>query len=315
MEGIKFLLSMNLESLQVRCPECNLMGVATPKWVKGPKIKPLYVFHEDGQSEPDICALDKDQAELVRGQVILDDQDIKILLRNADAYVLFSGGMDSLCALDYLARIASLIGQETTAIHVDTTAGFPEVTEYVKKTCEELQIDLKIVSPDIDYFTLAKQWGIPGINSRWCCRELKIRPLRDFLTGVDNPKIVFDGIRATESPTRARYLPVWFHPSFNCLSVSPIFHWSDGEVQSYVTERGLPTGPARELGTSGECWCGAYKTRADFVQLYHVHPEIYRKLMEVEDSNRHGFTFIFENGERMSLRDLGNEIEQEPGGG
>lgn len=310
LEGIDFLLSMNLQGLQVHCPKCSQIGIPGPKWVRGPKIKPVYVFHKNGQNEVDACLLDKNEAEQVREQVTLEEEDTKTLLRSADVYVLFSGGMDSLCALDYLARIASNIGREMTAIHVDTTAGFPEITTYVKTVCEELRITLKIVQPQIDYFTLAKKWGIPGINCRWCCRELKIRPIMDFLAEKDNPKIVFDGIRAAESSIRAKYLPVWFHPSFDCLSVSPIFHWSDENVHSYIERRKLPMSSAFELGISGECWCGAYKSKANFKELYRLHPEIYYKLMEVEENNKHGFTFIYENGERISLKDLEREIRR-----
>jgi len=284
LEGINFLLSMDLQGLQIRCPKCDQIGTLTPKWVEGPKVKPLYVFHKNGK-EVNACLLDKNEADQAREQVTVEEEDIKTLLSSADVYVLFSGGMDSLCALDYLARTASSIGREMTAIHVDTTAGFPEVTTYVKAVCEKLQITLKIVQPQIDYFTLAKKWGIPGINCRWCCRELKIRPIMDFLAEKDNPKIVFDGIRAAESSIRAKYLPVWFHPGFDCFSVSPIFYWSDEDIHLYVKKRKLPTGPSLELGTSGECWCGAYKKRADFEQLYRLHPEIYRKLMDVEEGN------------------------------
>lgn len=310
LEGIGFLLDLNLNGLQARCPKCNRMGTPTPKWQKGPKIKPLHVFHANATSQPDICALGESEAQQVRAQVSLHDGDVEALLRNADPYVLFSGGSDSLCTLHYLATVASSIGRTITALHVDTTAGFPEVTQYVESVCEELEIGLEIVTPEIDFFTLAKEWGIPGINSRWCCRELKIRPLADFLGGIDDPKIVFDGIRAVESTIRGKYLPVWFHPSFNCLSVSPIFHWTDEEIDSYSQDRRLPPTPCAELGTSGECWCGAYKKRADFEQLYHLHPEIYNKLMEVEKANRHGFTFVYENGQRIPLADLETEIRQ-----
>jgi len=308
-----FLLDLDLEGLRVRCPKCKRTGTPTPKWEKGPKIKPLHVFHKNGRSEPDVCALDENEAQEVRGQVSLPEADVKTLLRKADAYVLFSGGQDSLCTLDYLATIASSIGREITAIHVDTTAGFPEVTQYVKSVCQQLEVPLEIVKPEIDYFTMAKEWGIPGINSRWCCRELKIRPLAEFLARMDNPKIVFDGIRAVESPIRAKYVPVWFHPSFNCLSVSAIFDWTDEKIELYTEDRGLPSGPWAELGTSGECWCGAYKKKADFEQLYHLHPEIYYKLMEVEKANKHGFTFVYDNGRRIPLVDLEKQIRQPQG--
>jgi len=309
LNGVKFLLSLNLQGLRVCCPKCERSGTPISKWIKGPKVKPIYVFHKNGQGIEGACLLDENEAQKVRTQVSLGAEDIEALLQSVEAYVLFSGGVDSLCTLDYTREIASKMGKDVTAIHIDTTVGFPEVTEYVKRTCKELGVDLKLLTPEIDYFTLAKKWGIPAFNSRWCCRELKIKPVKNFLADMSSPKMVFDGIRAAESSIRAKYLPVWFHPGFNCLSVSPIFNWSDKEIQSYIAKKNLPTGPSFELGTSAECWCGAYKKKADFEDLYRLHPEIYNKLVEVEENNKHGFTFVYQNGKRISLEDLKKEIE------
>jgi 3'-phosphoadenosine 5'-phosphosulfate sulfotransferase (PAPS reductase)/FAD synthetase len=309
LEGIRFLLSLDLSGLSVHCPNCERMGTPTSKWKRGPKAKPLHVFHPNGGSEPDICTLDEEEARQIQREVTLHREDVETLLVSARPFVLFSGGRDSLCALHYLATLASSLGQTVTALHVDTTAGFPEVTGYVESICRRLEVRLEIVTPGVDYFTLAKEWGIPGVSSRWCCRELKIRPMAEFLARVPDRKIVFDGIRAMESAVRGRYLPVWFHPSFNCLSVSPIFEWTDQDVDSYAGHTGLPPNPCAELGTSGECWCGAYKSRADFEALYHLHPDLYDRLMDVEKANKHGFTFVYENGQRIPLKKLQREIE------
>jgi hypothetical protein len=53
-----------------------------------------------------------------------------------------------------------------------------------------------------------------------------MRILRKLNEGdkIDEPKVVFDGTRAVESNVRTKYIPVWFHPSFECPSVSPIFY-------------------------------------------------------------------------------------------
>lgn len=311
LQGIDFLLGLNLPGMRVQCPRCARIGVPGPKWVRGPKIKPVYVFHKNGSDRPDCCPLDVREANQVRVQVNVMEQDVRTLLCSAKPYVLFSGGRDSLCMLDYVATVASSVGKEVTALHATTTVGFPEVSEYVSAVCRQLKVDLKVVQPAVDYFTLAKQWGIPGINSRWCCRELKIRPMMDFLATVSGPKIVFDGIRAVESSIRAKYLPVWFHPSFNCLAVSAIFHWSDEDVNSYVKKRNLPAEASSLLGTSGECWCGAYKTKDDFKRLYYLNRDIFSKLQEVEENNGSGFTFVFERGRRVSLRDLEGQIREE----
>lgn len=308
--GIKFLLSMNLEGLRTRCPSCKRLGTPVTKWVKGETVKPLYVFHKNGRNGPNACLLSTAEAKEVRPRVSLEKQDIKTLLRNAEPYVLFSGGKDSLCTLDYVKKIASSIRKEVTAIHVDTTAGFPEVTRYVKRVCKKMDINLVIVGPKTDYFTLAKKWGIPSANSRWCCKTLKIQPITKFLKTITGQKIVFDGIRGAESALRAKYLPVWFHPSFNCLSVSPIFRWSNEEIYSYIKKKSLPESPAFKLGSSGECWCGAYKKRSDFEDLYRLHPEIYNKLIKIEKSNKYGFTFVYEKGTKVTLKELRKEIQR-----
>jgi 3'-phosphoadenosine 5'-phosphosulfate sulfotransferase (PAPS reductase)/FAD synthetase len=156
---------------------------------------------------------------------------------------------------------------------------------------------------------MAEQWGIPAFNSRWCCRELKIKPLATFLRGIQETKIVFDGIRAAESAIRAKYTPFWFHPGFGCLSISPIFRWSDAEVGAYIADNKLPQGDHLTLGTSSECWCGAYKTRSDFEALCRIDPELYGKLADVEANNRNGFTFVYEGGERVSLMDIRRQLE------
>jgi 3'-phosphoadenosine 5'-phosphosulfate sulfotransferase (PAPS reductase)/FAD synthetase len=219
-------------------------------------------------------------------------------------FVLFSGGRDSLCTLDHVAGLARRMGVEVTALHANTTAGFPEVEEYVEHTCRVLGVALEVVTPEYDFFDIAKRWGIPGVRSRWCCDTLKIAPMRRFLAKIDGPKVVFDGIRAAESPLRATYTPVWFHPAFRSVCVSAIFGWSNERVDSYIERRGLPPNPTANLGTSGECWCGAYKRRPEFEALLDVHPGIFDKLVEVEEAQRGKYTFIYEDGERVPLSSL-----------
>jgi 3'-phosphoadenosine 5'-phosphosulfate sulfotransferase (PAPS reductase)/FAD synthetase len=310
-DSMKLLLNMKLEGIKVQCPKCKSVGLPVTRWVKGSKNSPLYVFHQNWNRIENICLLKNNEADIIRGSLGLNEGDIKHILNSVEPYVLFSGGKDSLCTLDYIRRIGLELKKDITALHVDTTAGFPEVTEYVIETCEKLNVRLEIVKPKRNYCELAKRWGIPSHNSRWCCKELKIRPLRDFLKKIEEDKIVFDGIRAVESNLRAKYLPIWFHPSFNCLSASPIFHWSDEDVRTYIKDMNLPQSPVYKLGTSAECWCGAYKKKSDFEKLYQIHPEIYHKLAEIERENKYGFTFIYEKGERITLDDFESGITRE----
>ena len=298
------IVARNLRGLTLSCPRCGEPGALLSKWVPKTPIKPLYVVHSNGNGRLDACLLGKKQAAKARDSVRITYPDVRKTLTMGKPYVLFSGGKDSLCLLEYMRKLCANAGKELTALHVDTTAGFPEVEEYVQKTCEKLGVPLVVVRPMHDYFEIAKRWGIPGVKSRWCCETLKVAPIRRFLNGINGPKIVFDGIRAAESNIRATYVPVWYHPAFRCISVSPIFDWPDRKVEAYIEKHGLPRSPAAHLNTSAECWCGAYKCRADFEALLDIHPEIFDKLIEVEEAQRGKYTFIYENRERVRLSSL-----------
>jgi len=301
-------VGVGLKGLKVSCPQCKEMGLVTTRWVKGPALKPIYILHIKWGKVRKVCELNEEQANSIRRKVSIFESDIKRLLETRKTFILFSGGKDSLATLVYLREITKQVNSDLTAIYVDTTAGLPENTKYVKKVCKYLEIDLKVVRPKVDYFTLAKRWGIPSFGYRWCCRELKIKPIEEYLDSVKEPKVVFDGIRAEESNLRKQYIPIWYHPSFKCLSVSPIFHWTINEVNSFINSNGIPRTLLHTLGTSTECWCGAYKTETDFKKLYELNREMFYKLVKVEDENKNGYTFLYKNGQKIPLRDLERQI-------
>jgi 3'-phosphoadenosine 5'-phosphosulfate sulfotransferase (PAPS reductase)/FAD synthetase len=303
-KAVQTLANKHLEGLGVKCPECGERGMLFSKWVKGTPIKPQYICHPKANGHLKLCLINQDQRVALRRIARLLRPDILKIMRLGKPFVLFSGGKDSLCLLHYINSLAKSINKQITAVHADTTAGFREVEQYVQKVCSHLDIPLVTVRPPHDYFSLAKRWGIPGVRSRWCCKTLKVAPIRRYLAHVDGNIIIFDGIRAAESNIRATYLPIWYHPSFRCISVSPLFRWSDEKIKHYIDNNSLPLSPAANLNTSAECWCGAYKAREDFEALLEVHPEIFDQLVEVENAQKGKYTFLYENGERIPLRSL-----------
>lgn len=301
---------INLKSLSVVCPQCKGIGRITTRWIKGPTLKPIYVFHNKSKKVRKICELTQEQSTELRQKVSIVKSDIQNLLETRKSFVLFSGGKDSLATLMYLKDLTKNTDSNLTAIYVDTTAGLPENTRYVRKVCRYLGVTLKVVKPKVDYFTLAKKWGIPSFGYRWCCRELKIKPIEEYLDKIKEPKVVFDGIRAAESNLRKQYIPIWYHPSFKCLSVSPLFHWNDNQVVSFINSNGIPKTLLHSLGSSTECWCGAYKTETDFMKLYDINKEMFRKLVKLEEANKNGYTFLYKNGQRIPLRDVEKKVLQ-----
>jgi phosphoadenosine phosphosulfate reductase len=252
----------------------------------------------------DACELDGEQAARVKEKLCLFSEDVMKLIRLGRPIALFSGGKDSLCLVARMSVLAKAARRDLTAIHADTTAGFPEVESYVKKVCAQLSVPLTVVRPQRDFFETAKRWGIPSPRSRWCCKTLKVAPMRRHLQTIEEPKVIFDGIRAAESTSRAKYTPVWYHPTFKCISVSPIFYWSDEQIKQYIHRNNLPESPAVKLNTSAECWCGAYQGKEDFEALLSTHPDIFDKLVEVEKAQKGKYTFLFENGQQVPLVQL-----------
>lgn len=303
--------SISLKGLKVKCPQCGKHGLIITRWIKGPQLKPIYIFHniKSGKAGK-ICELNQEESNNIRGKASIVESDIKQLLDSRRSFILFSGGYDSLATLIYLKDVAKEVKSDLTAIFVDTTAGLPENIKYVKKVCNYLKVNLEIVRPGVDYFTLAKKWGIPSYKYRWCCRELKIKPIDKYLKSIEDPKIVFDGIRAAESFIRKQYIPIWYHPSFKCLSVSPIFYWSNEQVISYVNSNGIPKTFLHSVGTSTECWCGAYKTKSDFEKLFNLDKDMFYKLVEVEEENKGRYTFVYENGQKISLKELAKTLKK-----
>ena len=82
---------------------------------------------------------------------------------------------------------------------------------------------MRVQRSKVDYFTLVKKWGIPSFRYRWCCRELKIKPIEDFLATIQEPKVVFDGIRVAESKVRKEYIPIWYYSELQGVFLSVQF--------------------------------------------------------------------------------------------
>ncbi len=296
--------SKHLRGLTVTCPACRRKGTAFSKWIKGVREKPLYICHVNRRGCLDACQLKGEQAARVKKQLSIFAEDVVKLIRLGRPFALFSGGKDSLCLVARMCELAKGARRDLTALHAETTAGFPEVESYVQTVCAQLRVPLTVVRPNRDFFETAKRWGIPSPRSRWCCETLKVAPMRRYLQTTEGPKVIFDGIRAAESTNRAKYTPVWYHPAFKCISVSPIFYWSDEQINRYIRRKRLPESPAVKLNTSAECWCGAYQGRDDFEALLSMHPEIFDKLMEVENAQKGKYTFLFENGQQVPLVQL-----------
>ena len=69
-----------------------------------------------------------------------------------------------------------------------------------------------------------------------------VMKLEPFQRGMKElaPTVWFTALRKVQNPNRAELDIVSADNNFNSLKVSPVFHWSDEEMESYLKEHNLP---------------------------------------------------------------------------
>lgn len=183
-----------------------------------------------------------------------------ILSSNTDIFVTsFSGGKDSQVVLDLVTRVVP--AEDVVVIYSDTGYELPsslslydEIKDFYKQKYPNLRFyTAKNHQPVLHYWD---EIGTPSRIHRWCCSIMKSAPLSKLLKDiVGNGKqpnaILFDGVRAEESPSRSSRSRIGKNVKHNkIINVSPILEWNATEIYLYLLLNGLPVNEAYRKGLS-----------------------------------------------------------------
>lgn len=192
--------------------------------------------------------------------------------------VTYSGGKDSTTVLHLVITMLQDLhkeGKDTKHVYVvssDTKVEMPvidkyffkkmnEIDSFVKK--ENLNVSVHVVSPDVkeSFWTLllGKGYPSPNQNFRWCTDRLKVNPATKFLAGIiekESSILMLLGVRSDESQTRAQSIEkrdrnhrdlVKHDTVPNAFVLSPIRHWTNNQVWSFLKTTDAPWGQHTDM--------------------------------------------------------------------
>jgi phosphoadenosine phosphosulfate reductase len=150
--------------------------------------------------------------------------------------VSFSGGKDSLATL----LLALEAGLRPPVFFVDTGLELPETVEHVREVSARHGLELVVARAESDFFELARRFGPPARDFRWCCKTQKLGPAARGLR-ARFPKGVLSliGQRRYESGPRSRSARVWKNPWVpGQVGASPIQEWTALDIWLFLMSRG-----------------------------------------------------------------------------
>ena len=193
-------------------------------------------------------------------------------------YVAFSGGKDSIVALDIIQR--ALPHSSFAVMFGDTSMESPDTyaqVDLVKSFCIHEGIDFYVAKHPLPPETTWLQFGPPGNVIRWCCTVHKTVPqimkLREITGKNDFTGLAFTGIRGDESLARSEYDYLNLGEKHKGqYSYHTILNWGSAELFTYIYSRHIPLPVAYIKGNPrvGCLMCPMSPSKHDYIkqQLY-----------------------------------------------
>lgn len=163
---------------------------------------------------------------------------------------------------------------------------------YVAYLREKLEIEIDVVGVEGGMRTrIRHRAGFPGRMQRWCTRELKIEPLREYhdrlieASGMDTVSVM--GVRADESESRAK-MTEWEDEQEGSRSWGgyiwrPLLRWTIQDVLEMHNRHGVRVNPLYQRGHSRVgCFPCIFATKEEIALIAQHDPAVIDEIRELE---------------------------------
>ena len=222
-----------------------------------------------------------------------------------------SGGRDSAALAVFMRQTYPCLPIEY--FFTDTGKELPEVYEFLGRLEGFLGRPIAYLNPDRDFDFWLKEYGnfLPSPRTRWCTRQLKLRPFEKWVKSdleAGTAIISYVAIRADE-PTRTGMQST--HPNLKITFPLQEHGLDKAAVVELLESSGLGLPAYYDWRSRSGCTFCFYQQKIEWVRLKRTHPDAFEEAKTYEKTAiEHGSPFTWSDRESLSELEQPERIKQ-----